>query len=107
MPTPPTRSRILAARILLGLLFLLVGLQLFAYFRTRYELESPLIPVSIVRSLSRPFLVSAAFLLASGLAAAALLYQRKYRAVLVLCVLVLLLNQVGHQYGLFRSLLGE
>jgi hypothetical protein len=54
-----------------------------------------------MNEVSIPYLYSATLVFMGGLIACLLLYFKKYILVIVVCVMTLLMNQVGHQYALF------
>jgi hypothetical protein len=78
------------AKACLVLLLLYIVIQLIDVFRTRHQLESPLIPKSLIWEINKQFIFNAAVATGAGMIGLLLYFTRKYLFVIILVIVTLI-----------------
>jgi len=82
------------ARILLIIHAASVVLQMVGYFQTQYQLVSPLIPASLIKTLAEPYLKVSVISTGTFIAALVLYICKKHILTIIICSLTIVVQQV-------------
>ena len=88
-----TKGRATAAKVLLIILLVSIAFQIGAFYQTKYQLTSPLIPESTVLHIAQPFLFTALISVACCIAALLFFFYSRYVVTIVICGVALLWQQ--------------
>ena len=87
MTVSSNRNQVTAAKILLVVVLITIGLDIGTFYRTEYQLVSPFIPKSITLDLSRPYLFAAIISVLAVIAALICYFLSKYLFTIIICAI--------------------